>query len=729
VEFNTQQKYGLLSKMGYTGPSDPKMMDAFLASSPSAAARMGKLSRAAQKMTVGNTNIGMSQGGVVGMNTGGLAVSSSHNGGRMDDRVYSYFVVDGTGKKVSKNYPTQEQAQAELQRLSSAPPATSTTTTPTAGTTTTASPNPAVIVYGPDGTQYSSPAAAKAAGVTNYSNTNPLTDPATPTQTKSDGTRLTEALIQDPSKLTTTANVAPLVATPEQFISGNVGQVGQVQQATTTTTGPTQTAAGTTTTPTNTMTAATSAGQVAEQVAGVQAAQGQITQSNLVDPAQQTESVVSQFQAAQGAGILMNNPMQREIQEGEIVSGSAVDATKVESMLSSIQAAEATPSKMATVQGQLEGLLQQFEGGETPAWAAGAMRAAQNMLVQRGLGASSIAGQAIIQAAMESALPIAQVDAATRAQFESQNLSNRQQTALFAAQQRAAFLQQDFDQAFQTRVLNAAKVSDIANMNFTAEQQIALENSRIVNTVNLANLENRQAMTLAQVAALANLELTNLNNRQQAAVQNAQAFLQMDLTNLSNAQQTEMFRAQSNVQALFTDQAAENAARQFNAASKNQTDQFFADLANRVSMFNSEQQNAMAQFNAGETNATSRFNSQLEAQRQQFNAQNSLIIAQANAQWRQNIATQNTVMQHEANMEAAKAQNAMTAKALDEVWQKERDTLAYAFTAIENEAERALKVMLMDKEISLEKYREKQTDKRALGTLFAQVIGIDKWGL
>ena len=41
--------------------------------------------------------------------------------------------------------------------------------------------------------------------------------------------------------------------------------------------------------------------------------------------------------------------------------------------------------------------------------------------------ASSIAGQALIQATMESALPIAQADARTVATFEAQNLSNRQQ--------------------------------------------------------------------------------------------------------------------------------------------------------------------------------------------------------------------------------------------------------------------------------------------------------------
>ncbi len=96
-----------------------------------------------------------------------------------------------------------------------------------------------------------------------------------------------------------------------------------------------------------------------------------------------------------------------------------------------------------------------FDDGQTPAWAAGSMRAATQKLAQRGLGASSMAGQAIIQATMESALPIAMADAQTQAQFESMNLSNRQQRAMLAAEQRAKFMGQEFDQEFQTRVINA----------------------------------------------------------------------------------------------------------------------------------------------------------------------------------------------------------------------------------------------------------------------------------
>ena len=57
---------------------------------------------------------------------------------------------------------------------------------------------------------------------------------------------------------------------------------------------------------------------------------------------------------------------------------------------------------------------------------------------------------------MESALPIALQDAQTVAQFEAQNLSNRQQRAMLFAQQRATFLGMEFDQEFQSRVANAS---------------------------------------------------------------------------------------------------------------------------------------------------------------------------------------------------------------------------------------------------------------------------------
>ena len=445
--------------------------------------------------------------------------------------------------------------------------------------------------------------------------------------------------------------------------------------------------------PTSVMTPATVSDQVQATTAGLTGVTGTVDTQAQVDAAQQTDTSLEGMKAAQGTATMVNSPDARDIQKGEIISGVA-DATKAAAFTEQIQAAEATPSKQATVQGQLEGLMRQFEGGNTPAWAAGSMRTAMQTLAARGLGASSLAGQAVIQATMEAALPIAQMDAQTQAQFEAQNLSNRQQRRMLAAQQRAQFLGQEFDQAFQARVQNSARIGDIANMNFTAEQNIALENSRAANTMNLNNLSNSQAMIMAEAAALANLDMANLNNRQQAAVQNAQNFLQMDMANLSNLQQTAMFKAQQNIQALFTDQAAENAASQFNATSENQSNQFFANLTTQVGQFNAAQQNAMNQFNVNSVNAMREFNGELQQQRDLFNAQNGLVVAQANAQWRQNIATLNTAAQNESNMNFAKTMNAFTATNLDAYWQRERDVMSFAFTSAENAADRLASVLL-----------------------------------
>ena len=450
-----------------------------------------------------------------------------------------------------------------------------------------------------------------------------------------------------------------------------------------------------------------------------QAAQGVVDPRAEVVAAQQIASSVGSLEEAKGNAILLNNPQVRQIQEGELISGSSVDATKVAQTTAQIQAAEATPSQQATVQGQLNNLMSDFEGGNTPSWAAGAMRTATAQMAARGLGSSSLAGQAIVQAAMESALPIAQADANTIAKFEAQNLSNRQQSALLAAEQRANFLNLDFNQAFQAKVQNASRISDIANMNFTAEQQIALENSKVANTVNLQNLSNAQAMVMAEASALSQLDTQNLNNRQQSAVQNAQSFLQVDMANLSNQQQTELLKSQQRIQSLFTDQAAENASRQFNATSQNQVDQFFANLASQTSQFNAAQQNAQAQFNAGQVNTVERFNSEMVNQRDQFNAQNQMVIAQSNAQWRREIATADTAAVNRANELNANAVLDVSKTAYDNLWSYYADTMEWAWTSADNAQDRINKLavakLTADSDYNIQTAKNDQANSAALG--------------
>jgi hypothetical protein len=519
--------------------------------------------------------------------------------------------------------------------------------------------------------------------------------------------------------------------TSDQIIDPRSGQVtGDISTPVTTAT----VAQADAVTPTDaaTMTAATSADKVAETLAQTQAATGTVNPQAIVDAKTATATSVSELDAAQGTSILMENPVQRKIENGELISGVA-NAETAAKFTEEVQAATASPSQKATVAGQLDTLMTNFEGGATPAWAAGAMRTATATMAARGLGASSMAGQAIVQAAMESALPIAMADAQTQASFETQNLSNRQQRAMLAAQQRATFMGQEFDQAFQSRVMNASKISDVANMNFTAEQQVALENSRNANTVNIANLSNRQALTMAEAAALSNLDMANLSNRQQAAVMNAQAFMQMDLTNLSNQQQTELFKSQQQVQSLFTDQAATNAAAQFNASSQNQTDQFFANLTSQTSQFNTAQTNAQNQFNAGELNAQNRFAAEMMNQRDQFNAQNRLVIDQNNAQWRRQVATADTVAINRANEINAQAVLDISNTAYNDLWSYYSDSMEWAWNSAENERQRIVdlaKVKLtIDANADIAEYKADTASASAWGglmaTMFTSPIGGD----
>ena len=469
------------------------------------------------------------------------------------------------------------------------------------------------------------------------------------------------------------------------------------------------------------------ADQVAAQTEALNAAQTDEDDPRAkVAAATATASMVGDLNAAQGTAIQFNNEVTRELQDGEIIDGASTDAVKAAEFTEAIDAATATPSEKATVQGQMVSLMEQFDGGKTPAWASGAIRLANQQMAARGLSSSSMAGQAIIQATMESALPIAQADAQTIASFEAQNLSNRQQRRMLAAEQRAAFLGQEFDQDFQTRVLKATKISDIANMNFTADQQIQLENARIVTTMNMENLNNRQSMVLAEASALANLDMGNLNNRQQTSVQNAQNFLSMDLANLSNEQQTELFKSQQIIQSMLTDQAANNAAMQFNAQSENQANQFYDNLNSSINMFNTEQANSQERFNAGQENAMSQFNAEMKNQREQFNASNQLVIDQSNAQWRREIATQDTAAINRANEMNALATLNISNTAYNNMWQMYSDQMSYAFKASESEADRlnsiALQQLANDASFDLQNMKNDYNSSAAFGGAIVKLL-------
>ena len=202
----------------------------------------------------------------------------------------------------------------------------------------------------------------------------------------------------------------------------------------------------------------------------------------------------------------------------------------------------------------------------------------------------------------------------------------------------------------------------------------------------------------------------NLSNNQQAAVINAQSYLQMDMANLSNTQQASLQNLQAQQQKLLSDNAARNAALQFNATSTNQVNQFYDNLntniqtqnatradaisqynnseANKVSALNAKNQTAIADANAQRETAISQFNSTIEDQRERFNIENQRVIDQSNAVWRRQVNTANTSAVNAANETNAMNLLNLSNFAMSAMWQQWRDEASWVNTTSENELNR-----------------------------------------
>jgi hypothetical protein len=168
------------------------------------------------------------------------------------------------------------------------------------------------------------------------------------------------------------------------------------------------------------------------------------------------------------------------------------------------------PSEQATVQGQLKNLIgseSDFNIKTPPSWASEAIRGTQEMLAARGLGASSIAGQAIMTAVAEAATPIAMADAQTYSTFEREELARKQQVEF---QKYQADIQALFsDQAAE----NASK-----QFNAQSENQLKTFYSELAQSYNLAQASMEQSTE--------QFNANMLNARQQFNAKNSLAIAQ-----------------------------------------------------------------------------------------------------------------------------------------------------------------------------------------------------------
>ena len=224
-------------------------------------------------------------------------------------------------------------------------------------------------------------------------------------------------------------------------------------------------------------------------------------------------------------------------------------------------------------------------------------------------------------------------------------------------------------------------------------------------------LQSATPIAAADADSYKQMIFQNLSNRQQSAVQNAQSYFQMDMANLSNSQQTSLQNLASRQAQLFTDQAASNAAAQFNATSQNQVNEFFTGLQKQVQTNNAQRSDAMNQFATSETNksnainannttaiaqansdreaAINQFNSQLKDNREKFNVENQRVIDQSNTQWRRQINTANTASANAANQTNAQNLLNMSNYSLSSLWQQWRDEATWTNEASQNALDRA----------------------------------------
>ena len=448
--------------------------------------------------------------------------------------------------------------------------------------------------------------------------------------------------------------------------------------------------AHTVTTPTAASPGSYSATTVANSVDEANAQLGSLSQGAITAP-QGTVSQQALATAAQGVSSQVTGAPTRVLSASE--QFEAANLASVGGFSAATAQTMNTPQE-ATVQYQLQQLMSQFDNNQIPAFASGAIQMANAQMLARGVGASSMAGQAILKAAMETATAVAVQDAQVHAKFNLQNLSNQQQTALVNAQLRATLTGQELTLEQQERVMNTAKVSEVNNLNFTAEQTVALENAKLMQGMKLANLNTNQQAALQNAATLAAMDTKNLDARLTTAVQNAKDFLQLDMTNLTNKQQAEVLNTQSKNQALLTDAASQNAALQFNAKSQDQVDQFYKTLGAQISAANANRTAAMQQFKVDQVNALSKFNTQINDSRTKFDAEMSQLIDQSNVTWRRSINTANTAEQNRVNQLNSQNLLDMSLSAQNQLWNRYRDEAQWLVNLADSREARAHQVAL-----------------------------------
>ena len=381
----------------------------------------------------------------------------------------------------------------------------------------------------------------------------------------------------------------------------------------------------------------------------------------------------------------------------------------------------------ALVSTQINALLDGMESGEIPAFAKPAVAAVNQMLAERGLDASTVGRDALFNAIIQAAVPIAQNNAQSIKEAVLQQKGIEAQAEQLNAQM-----------AQQTAISNADKVFNLNMQQFAVDQQTEIANKKFLQTTSLTEVSNDQQATIQNAVHQTQLDLANLSTQERLEVNNAQAFLSMNMKNITNDQQGRVIEAQAEQQRLLSNQSAVNASRQFNSTSENQTNQFMsslnqqielsnADRMDRMEITNNAAENARAATQAGidadlaKTNAflvtdINKKNQEYEFRRDNFNATNSAAIEAGNVMHRRNANTINTAAANTIAMQNAQNAFGLGSAELSFIWQEARDTASFVHQSRERGLDRtnaiSLQVLVNDANAAAQSANNQNTNRR-----------------
>ena len=340
-----------------------------------------------------------------------------------------------------------------------------------------------------------------------------------------------------------------------------------------------------------------------------------------------------------------------------------VEGFKIEGQSQESLGAVAALPKEALVSTQMENLVAGMEEGKPPSWARPAVAAVEQMMAQRGLSASSVGRDALFNAIIQSAMPIAQSNATALQQRAAQNLSNEQQALIQDREIAARFLEKNAEFRQQMEIANlsndqqmrlanltsrnqnesenlsARQQTEMANLNarlqtnltaakiaesmgvaqLNVDQQRAVQNAAMVANVDMNKFNAAQQIELTNSKFMQTMTMADLDNRQQAVLQNATLQAQMDMTNASERTKASVANAQNYLQmnltnvnnrqqATITDQQLKQQRLLSDQAAENTARQFNAKSENQNNQFMVNMANQMEQFNKAQINAMEQFN-------------------------------------------------------------------------------------------------------------------------